>query len=240
MAPPGLQAEKGRTSSDTLGNAQGQRGAGAHGASSPARVHVFLPSSACKPLCNAEENPTLFPNHQQSTEVFDNKTNHQSLGVHVDGTLGVWCCPHSVLVQTWQLVLAVIEGEPCTKHDLQVVLGRLVRVPAIRRPLMCFLSFAWKVLVSVGLAAARSLRDANLGGGAVVRSSTLPPSGITRLTRLRVMLDQFRVPVRGHFLWIPTPEGRRCVRFCFPDVQFLGTCTLDACAAAVLSCHCSL
>eukprot|EP00971_Amphidinium_carterae_P255492 5071887-Amphidinium_carterae.1 len=46
-----------------------------------------------------------------------------SLGKAVDGVRGLLSCPLDAVMMTWALVRLIIDGEPCAKHDIQVILG---------------------------------------------------------------------------------------------------------------------
>eukprot|EP00971_Amphidinium_carterae_P324660 6452324-Amphidinium_carterae.1 len=140
----------------------------------------------------------------------------KSLGTGIDGIRGLLFCPSDALMLTWCLVRFVVDGEPCSKHDLQVVLGRLVRILLYRRPLMCLLADSWKTLLTwtgckpAPLALRRELSrvllflplaivdlkrpvsslvtcsDASLTGGAIVASCTLMPKAAATVSSLLV------------------------------------------------------
>jgi len=69
----------------------------------------------------------------------------KALGTAVVGNAPWLLCPADALATAWDLALECL-ARPCTKHDLQIVLGKLVRVLLWRRPLMAVLDASWTCL----------------------------------------------------------------------------------------------
>eukprot|EP00971_Amphidinium_carterae_P093559 1851588-Amphidinium_carterae.1 len=175
----------------------------------------------------------------------------KALGNLVDGNRAMICCPTEPLMLTWLLVREVVNRNRATKHELQIILGRLVRVLLHRQPLMCCLDAAWRWLSRVRGSAKflvevkfELIRYASLIGGAYCLGTGLSRSGKlmaasfrgckqtntsslalvewgARLGSCRIVLQRFKLRVTGHLVYVPSAPAQRCIKFRWPDAVFL-------------------